>query len=299
MKVAAIVGVKDEVELIQPCLERLWAVGVGPILVLDNNSSDGTIDIVDRLSRHSAAPLTRTSFSPDFDQNLQVGGEVIDPFVRQHSPDWLLFIDADEFMVCVNDDLPGALANVTGPVLSIERYNVPLSSDPFVPTAGTEASDFLGIRLITGREDLSRSLLDEPLGKRWIMNRIMPKLICRPDRVSRYGLGWHSIADSRGQPIPSIAAKGLLLVHLPLTTNERFVRKVNNAREFFRHCGEHYPGDAAWHWKRWVDLADRGLLGAEFAAQRMGEAEMAHLADVGAIERADAVLQKSMRTQSG
>ena len=50
MKVAAIVGVKDECDLIQPCLERLWAVGVGPILVLDDHSVDGTRDVVDRLA---------------------------------------------------------------------------------------------------------------------------------------------------------------------------------------------------------------------------------------------------------
>jgi glycosyltransferase involved in cell wall biosynthesis len=298
VKISAIVGVKDEAELIQPCLERLWAVGVGPILVLDDNSSDGTLDVVDRLRSGSPAPLTRTAFSPDFDQNLQVDGEVFGPFIRQHSPDWLLFIDADEFLICANDDLPKTLANAGGPVLSIERYNVPLSSDPFVPTAGTEARDFLEIYLITGREVLSRSILDEPLGRRWIMNRVMPKLICRPDRVARYALGWHSLADASGEPIPSVAAEGIALVHLPMTTSERFVRKVNNARDFFRRCGENYPGDAAWHWKRWVDLADRGLLDAEFEAQRMGEATLQRLRDLGIVARADAVLEKSMRTNS-
>ena len=83
-----------------------------------------------------------------------------------------------------------------------------------------------------------------------------------------------------------------------MTTLDRFVRKVGNAREFFRSYGESYPGDAAWHWKRWVDLADRGLLDAEFEAQRMGESEMNRLVDLGAIERADAVLEKSVRTNA-
>ena len=298
MRVAAIVGVKDECDLIQPCLERLWAVGVGPILVLDDHSVDGTRDVVDRLADRSPAPLARTTFSPDFGQNMLVDGPVVGPFVRHHAPDWLLFIDADEFLICINDDLPTVLAGAVSPVLSIERFNVPLTCDPFVPVAGTDGSAFLSVPLITGREALNRKLLEESVDRRWIMNQIAPKLACRPRCVAQYGLGWHTVLDSSGQPIPASPAKGMIIAHLPMTTLGRFVRKVDNAREFFRNYGDNYPGDAAWHWKRWVDLADRGLLDAEFEAQRMGESEMNRLVDLGVIERADAVLEKSVRNST-
>jgi glycosyltransferase involved in cell wall biosynthesis len=298
VKVAAIVGVKDECDLIQPCLERLWAVGVEPILVLDDHSVDGTCDVVDRLASRSPAPLARTTFSPDFGQNMLVDGPVVGPFVRQHSPDWLLFIDSDEFLICINDDLPAALEGAVSPVLSIERFNVPLTNDPFVPVTGTDGGAFLGVPLITGREVLNRKLLEESVDRRWIMNQIGPKLACRPECVAQYGLGWHSVLDASGQQIPAHPAKGIVIVHLPMTTLDRFVRKVGNAREFFRNYGESYPGGAAWHWKWWVDLADRGLLDVEFEAQRMGESEMNHLIDLGAIERADAVLKKSARTSA-
>ena len=80
-----------------------------------------------------------------------------------------------------------------------------------------------------------------------------------------------------------------------MTTAERFVRKVENARDFLRRRGDHFPGESAWHWKRWVDLADRGLLAAEFEAQRMCEATVKRLSELGVIERARAVLEKSMR----
>jgi len=298
VKVAAIVGVKDECDLIQPCLERLWAVGVGPILVLDDHSLDGTCDVVDRLAERSPAPLARTTFSPDFGQNMLVDGSVFGPFVRHHSPDWLLFIDADEFLICVNDDLPTLLAGAASPVLSIERFNVPLTNDPFVPVTGTDGGAFLGVPLITGREVLNRKLLEDSVDRRWIMNQIAPKLACRLGCVAQYGLGWHSVSDSNGQRIPAHPAKGIVIVHLPMTTRERFVRKVDNAREFFRNYGKNYPGDAAWHWKRWVDLADRDLLDVEFESQRMGESEMNRLVDLGAIQRADAVLEKSVRTNA-
>lgn len=298
MNIAAVVGVKDECDLIQPCLERLWSVGVGPILVLDDRSSDGTLDVVDRLSSRSPAPLTRTTFDLDFSQNLSLESRVFRPFLRQHSPDWLLFIDADEFLICANNDLPTILGGTVASVLSIERYNVPLTNDPFIPTAGIEANDFLGVRLIAERERLSRTLLEESLELRWIMHRDPPKLICRPERVAQYGMGWHSAADSSGQPIPAHAAEGIVIVHVPMTTRDRFVRKVENARDFFRRRGDHYSGNAAWHWKRWIDLADRGRLDAEFEAQRMDESTLKQLAGLGVIARADAVLKKSMRTDA-
>jgi hypothetical protein len=267
-------------------------------MVLDDHSGDGTRDVVYRLVDQSPAPLELSTFSSDFAQNMLVDGPLLGPFIRQHSPDWLLFIDADEFLICSNDDLPSVLAGALTPVLSIERFNVPLTNDPFVPTSGTEARDFLEVGLITGREVLSRKLLDAHLDRRWIMNRIAPKLVCRPEQVARYSLGWHSVTDSRGKKIPATTAHGILIAHLPMTTLERFIRKVGNARDFFRNYGENYPGDAAWHWKRWVDLADRGLLGVEFEAQRMGESEINSLVNLGAIERADAVLKKSMLTSA-
>jgi hypothetical protein len=266
--------------------------------VLDDHSVDGTRDVVDRLADRSPAPLARKTFSPDFAQNMLVDGPVFGPFVRHHSPDWLLFIDADEFLICVNDDLPTLLAGAASPVLSIERFNVPLTNDPFVPVTGTDGGAFLGVPLITGREVLNRKLLEDSVDRRWIMNQIAPKLACRLGCVAQYGLGWHSVSDSNGQRIPAHPAKGIVIVHLPMTTRERFVRKVDNARELFRNYGENYPGDAAWHWKRWVDLADRDLLDVEFESQRIGESEMNRLVDLGAIQRADAVLEKSVRTNA-
>lgn len=298
MKVAAIVGVKDECDLIKPCLERLWSIGVGPILVVDDHSSDGTLNVIDNLSSRSPAPLARTTFAHDFGQNLRIDGDVFGPFMRQHSPDWLLFIDADEFPICVNNDLPAILANSATPVLSIERFNVPLTNDPFIPAHGAGSDVFLRAPLITSREVLNRTLLEETPGHRWIMHRILPKLVCRPEQVAHLGSGWHSVTDSSGQSIPAHAADGVVIVHVPMTTPERFVRKVDNAREFFRRWADHYPGEAAWHWKRWVDLADRGLLAAEFEAQRMDESTLMQLTERGAIARADAVLKKSMRVDA-
>ena len=104
--------------------------------------------------------------------------------------------------------------------------------------------------------------------------------------------------DCEGIEIPATSARGIVITHVPMTTFERFVRKVDNAREFFRNFGEHYPGGSAFHWKRWIDLADRGLLAAEFEAHRMDDSEITRLINSGALERAAAVLNKTLQTSA-
>jgi glycosyltransferase involved in cell wall biosynthesis len=296
VKVAAIVGVKDERDLIGPCLERLRAVGVGPILVLDDGSTDGTLDVVDRFGRRggrAAPPLERAAFAADFGDNLRCTSPVFGPFLQRHAPDWLLFLDADEFPICAGDDLPATLARAAGPVLAIERFNVPLTRRPFLPASGGAAAPFLDAPLITARERLDRRTLDEAPGRRWIMHGIAPKLACRTDRVASFCPGWHGAFDAEGHPLPSRPVAGLVIVHLPLTTRERFVRKVDNARDFFARWGDHYQGDAAWHWKRWIALADTGGLDAEFEAQRMDDETLARLEREAALTRGAVVLARS------
>src|SRR5687768_15882601 len=47
---AAVLGVKDEVELIGACVDRLRRIGVERIRVLDAGSTDGTLDVLASLA---------------------------------------------------------------------------------------------------------------------------------------------------------------------------------------------------------------------------------------------------------
>ncbi len=295
MRIAAIVGVKDERDLIGPCLERLWSVGIGPVLVLDDSSTDGTREVVQSKMNSAPAELALVTFDPDFSAQLRFDSTVMRPFLSRNAPDWVLFTDADEFLVCVRNDLRARLESETAAALAVERYNVPFTATPLRPVAGSSPMPFLDAELITSRQALSRALLAEDPGRRWIMHKIAPKLICRPDHVVSFGLGWHTAFDAQGLHVPAVAANGILIVHLPLTTHERFVRKVDSARAFMARWGHLYEGEAAWHWRRWIELADKGLIDAEFENQRMDDAILSDLRAAGAIERAAAVLERHTR----
>src|SRR4249919_73619 len=97
MRIAAVVGVKDEAALIVPCIERLRAIGVGPIVVLDDQSSDGTARIVDGLAADPDLRSTRVLRVGAPGTTLARKGPVLGPLIARHDPEWILFTDADEF----------------------------------------------------------------------------------------------------------------------------------------------------------------------------------------------------------
>ena len=69
MKFAALLGVKDEVELIGACVAQLRNIGVDQIIVSDYGSTDGTLDILADESRCGDLVLESVDVSTiaDFD----------------------------------------------------------------------------------------------------------------------------------------------------------------------------------------------------------------------------------------
>jgi hypothetical protein len=138
---------------------------------------------------------------------------------------------------------------------------------------------------------LSRAALKNASDKRWINHAIAPKLACRTSAVATFGVGWHAAFGHDGARIPTEPAGDVIIAHLPMTTKARFVRKVENARAFFARWRDEYPGETAWQWKHWIELADKGVLDEEFEAQRMSEATLRELRAAGVIETARAILR--------
>jgi hypothetical protein len=88
-----------------------------------------------------------------------------------------------------------------------------------------------------------------------------------------------------------------LIAHLPLTTLPRFARKVDNIRRFFA------AHDAARdsfsvqgttpHWRRWLAMADNGLLGREFERSVFTPSTIAELRAKGVIRSAAEIFRET------
>ena len=126
MKFAALVGVKDEVELIGACISHLRHIGVDQIVVSDYGSTDGTLDILADESRAADLSVRSVDVStvPDYDR-WSVREVVLADLTRA---DWVLFLDADEFWIPASGALRDTCHLLDADVLSVERFNIALTS---------------------------------------------------------------------------------------------------------------------------------------------------------------------------
>lgn len=88
MKLIAIMRVKNEIALIRESLSRLSLL-VDEIIVLDNGSTDGTLEIYGQFSK-VVEVLHTAGFNEGRDKIM-----LLEAAIRRQ-PDWLIFLDADE-----------------------------------------------------------------------------------------------------------------------------------------------------------------------------------------------------------
>jgi hypothetical protein len=289
--VGAVIGVKDEADLIGPCIERLRAIGVGPIVVLDDHSTDGTAEIVDALAR-SDQRLRRVTFVPDLMTNLARRGPALTSLIDDFAAEWVLFTDADEFWICARDPLDSILQRQSADVVIVDRFNVPLFDPAFQPKSGMDERRFLDTPLIVQRASLNTDSMRESRDQRWVMHAINPKVVCRARVIHEFNVGAHMVRTSTGEAPSKSTSSEVVIAHVPFTTKQRFRVKVENARHFFDRWISEYPGDAAWHWKRWIEIAEAGELDSEFERQKMTPAEMQAMCATGAIATARELFQQ-------
>lgn len=294
MRIGAVIGVKDEAELIAPCIERLEAIGVEAIVVLDDNSTDGTAEVVDALAACKAGQLRRVTFAPDLKENLHRDGPALRLLIGDHAPDWILFTDADEFWLPAGEDLRAIAERTVTDALLVDRFNIPLTEVAFAPEHGADPQPFLDAPLIVERARLTLASVRDS-NARWVMNTIAPKMLCRTDRFVAFEAGMHSAFASDGARLNTSVPADVVIVHAPLTTYARFERKVGNARAFFARWIKDYPGEMAWHWKHWIELKDQGKLRNEFERQRMSAEEAVRLRKSRAVVNAGDLLVERMR----
>ena len=117
-----------------------------------------------------------------------------------------------------------------------------------------------------------------------------PKIAVRPPVVMSVRDAVHDIIAHPGRnPLRAVSAD-IILAHVALSSYQRFARKIENIRQVFRiYQGSLDPG-FGWHWKRWLEIADRGELETEFANSRLDASEIARLKAEGVISSAAAIL---------
>lgn len=262
LRIAAHLGVKDEIELIEPCIAHLRSIGVEHIMVCDMSSTDGTTEILQKYRSDNFDIVTLTT--------EEISGEVEDDWNSyalrrsQNAPaDWVIFLDADEFWLPASGSLRDCAALQTADVLQVERYNVVLGPDgPFIPSE-IKPENYESLLVYAERvPDLWREMRKNP-ELPWLTAKVMPKVMVRPSKLKGLTPGQHDVLkadDLRRQADPP----DLIIAHLPISTPTRLKKKIDNIRSIYTEVGLDItrPGqrwqdsNALWHWRRWASLPE-------------------------------------------
>ena len=283
MRISALLGVKNEEELIKRCVDHLFAIGVDDIVIEDYGSTDSTLDI---LKQYSQDLVKIVNFDESQDTSKEVWGSREAAIIRSIGADWVLLLDADEFWLPRTGSIRDGLRNSSAPVLKVNRYNVVL---------GTQGAHF--------PENLSPDLYDQVMcyvkefdnfpkklsasnSIAWIRGVPLPKIAVRPQLISSISAGHHSALDQDGKRFPDCLMEDVVIAHLPFTSFDRFQRKVENIRQSVELQPSYHSNSTGWHWKRWIGISNDGNLRAEFDRQLATKSDVQTLRNEGSVNSA-------------
>jgi hypothetical protein len=288
----AIVGHADDASLLRCCIQHHLAIGVEHVFVSLNGDDPESAAVVasfpdDKVKGEAVRDYT--------DDTLLFFTAAVRRATEWSSPDWVLFVDTDEFWVPAR----GRIDEVAGldrlDVLSVGRYNSP----PIRGRAGaiTWADPVgLGTPIFGDPQVTVDGFAIEPRANPpWITTKVGPKVMVRPELVRQVARGGHAVVGN----VPVLRERtptDLVIVHLPFTTGERFRRKI---RAVERRIAEHEhrnPGGAT-HWHRWVAVGGQDLIEAEYAHQIVDQADLDQLTRSGILTTPEKIFQQALVSQ--
>jgi len=283
MKVTAAIGVINEAECIEQCVDYHASIGIDSFVIFDLGSTDGTEDILKRLA-------TRKNVRVIYEDMLSVTRRDANqptsplPHLMQQAaydlfhPDYIAYIDPDEFWLPASGKLQWEVYSKYD-VLEVARYNV-------IPDAALAAGNWeipnknLQDRVVFRDRILLPFLSDLDHRAPYIRHLIGPK-ICHRAKSLTITLGNHSIMGS--SPQTKLCPSDLVILHFPFSTFDRFQRKMRTAAAYINDNESRIQGGEAWHWRLWVHAARNGLLREAYESQFVADDEIQRLRQEGVV----------------
>jgi hypothetical protein len=243
VKVTGISMVRNEGDVIEAFV-RHHAEVVDELIVIDHCSTDGTGELLRALAAEGLPLTLRHEGSLVHRQSVVLTGLMRDA-ATSRGADWVVPLDADEFLLALDGDVRGVLrAMPRDRAWTVElRFYVPCPDDP--------ADEVNVLRRIRHR----RVVESAP----WTRKVIVPAALAREGRHS-LSQGSHGLVDARtGDQVCTSWTDRLALVHFPVRSAPQLARKVLGG--WPAHVARpDRPPDGAFQWRRVFDAAVAGRL---------------------------------------
>ena len=242
--------VKNEADIILDNIFFHYAKGVDFIIVTDNGSEDGTLEILEELEKACLIKLLKYD---NYAQHTHVNrmGEIA---VRQFGATILIHADADEFWNPVKwgKSLKRSFLNLGRPAILVNRHDV-------LPTPQSRDKPFpqKELNIITKHiysKNAEKDSLKVSMFLLWLPPKVMFSTKNGPKSV---GIGNHLLAgDNSGDVTDEI-----IIFHFPFKSEQRFKEKVILAGKATTSLKT--AKSTWWHWKRWFRQYQNGKLNKE------------------------------------
>lgn len=266
-------------------LSHYQKLGIDHVFVMDYSSDDETPDILH--SSRWAGFVSLCPF-PGLD-NLDSSNIMLKIAQTQtESFEWCLFCDPDELLVTPSmsvSDLHCALKSAGTEFTVIPRFNVTArQGDIDGMDEGLGALRALNLRIDqrASRAPLTDIYVDK-LSPPWIYTDVPGKVLLKLRTAISIGPGDHSAVTDTGAS--SLLSPGYYFLHFPFRKYPRFENKVYRARIQLKDLPEWH----SWQYRRWIRLADAGMLYDEYVEQFVQDKKLDYLISKGVMTTDDSI----------
>jgi hypothetical protein len=284
----AVVGVKDESDLIGRCIDHLAAIGIDHVIAVDRGSTDGTLEWLEQ--RQSPDTLSLLRLPDDVALHREKSWPLIRAMADDLKADWLLFQDADEFWLPRSGSVGDGVVPATADAGRIDRYNAAVIGAGASPMEAFDPERYGDILLYVKPTPTFPTAIGDDPSLVWSQGIPKPKVMARLRALDYVRPGDHNADLKAGacwaaEPVPDT-----VIAHLPFTTFQRFATKVRNIRIALTDHPEFFEGSRASHWRRWAALEEQGRLREEYDRQLIPAEQVAGLRQDGVIASAQDIL---------
>ncbi len=268
MRLAMSILVRDEADIIEENIRYHADQGVDLFIVMDNDSRDGTRDILQRMKTELEILLLDEP-SKKIDQGIWVTRMVAE--IRDKSlADWIVLNDADEFWVSSRGSLKSEIMDIANSSdhTPLERAATVIRCPRYNMLAEVHDLERENYRFFHNVWKVANPLGDWPRSGNapadipHLLQRVGPKAISEVKGFHSVDQGNHVVEHCDGSTVDS---RTIEILHYPIRTFDQFERKVRNyatslqANERLRDKVE-----VSHHFRRWYALLEEGKLHDEF-----------------------------------
>jgi Glycosyl transferase family 2. len=254
-KIVMTILVKNEADIIAKNIKVHKALGVDAFVVMDNDSTDGTREILEKLQKDIEIIIIEEKGL--YSQKKWMTG-LADIARRELNADWVISNDADEFWLPTENRTIKEVLTFKGSILYCHRYNMILAEgiNDNLNSIYKVANPIAYSKVMGQEERISV-----------VLAKIAHKVIVNPYGLYKIKGGNHSAKHiknlksfyKRSDNEPEF--EDINVYHYPNRSYEQFEKNIEN-RKMLLESGQHIGMGKPYH--RWVRLYNSGMLKDEF-----------------------------------